>query len=87
MSKSTHSVLPPIPAQLTTTSDRLFNLAEVAEYLRVSPRTVASFIRDPDRPNKLVASWVGRAWVVTQKSLNDFLAANQRDKSQPRKKL
>ena len=69
--------LPPLPGQgadnfAPFSTERLYTMAEAAEYLRVEPRTIGHFINDA-RPNKLRASWVGRSWLITASALREFI--------------
>lgn len=53
----------------------LFTVAEVAARLHVSRHTALNFITDETRANRLKASWVGRRWLVTEESIQNFLEA------------
>lgn len=46
-----------------------YTLAEVAEILKVTRRTVYSYVKD----GKIPATKVGRQWRVTEQALKEFL--------------
>lgn len=60
--------------------ERTFTLAEAAEYLRVSEKQAAEYIKDGvmdarKQTVKLAAFKLGRRWRVTDQAMADFLAA------------
>ena len=56
-----------VPAKLE--EDRLLTIKEVAEYLRVDPKTVRRLIED----GELAAHKIGRQWRISESDLKKYL--------------
>ena len=56
-------------------TERLFDTDEASAYLRVAPRSVGKFIAS----GKLVGSFVGRRWLVSESNLRAFVDGQQKD--------
>lgn len=48
---------------------RLYDIKEVAEYLKLSTRTVQQYIKD----GKLKAKKIGKKWIITEDTLREFV--------------
>ncbi len=72
----TYQTLPPIPASIAPAQprlQRLYNLAEVGEYLRLGPRPLMKAIAS----GKLVSSFCGRQHLVSESAIADYLKNQQ----------
>jgi excisionase family DNA binding protein len=72
----TYSTLPPITAPSAPAPprlQRLYNLSEVGEYLRLGPRTLMKAIAS----GKLVSSFCGRQHLVSESSIEAYLENQQ----------
>lgn len=52
--------------------NKVYNTAEVASILKVKPITVRQYILD----KRLRASQIGRAYIITEESLEEFIKNN-----------
>lgn len=52
--------------------NKVYNTAEVANILKVKPLTVRQYILD----KRLRASQIGRSYIITEESLEEFLNNN-----------
>ena len=59
-----------MPTPTENNLDRPFNVAEAAEFLRVSGHTVRKLIKE----GKIRAVKAGRDWRITRAALDEFLA-------------
>ena len=72
-----YTPLTPIPNQYAEQStERLYSMAECAQYLRCKPRTIGKFIEGA-KGIKLEASWIGRSWLISESSLRKFVDAQK----------
>lgn len=55
---------------------KIYSIDEVKDLLRVTRRTVYSYIKD----GKLHATKIGKYWRVTEKNLEDFLNNGTQDR-------
>jgi excisionase family DNA binding protein len=69
--------LPSLPQgpEFTFNPERLFTSQEASAYLRIEPRTLNKFITT----GKLVGSWIGRRWLVSESSLRAFLKGQEQE--------